>query len=124
MNKLSVCIVRFREIHRSSMRKIEQILNRPITKFYTSDDVNATTVELRQTKARLIFFLIIIIDNLCMKQKCYVEMSKIDVFLWVSVKCVHFKTFFFKLRNSDVQTPKDSRLFWLLQRNYTHGKAR
>ena len=123
MNKLSVCIVRFREIHRSSMRKIEQILNRPITKFYTSDDVNATTVELRQTKARLIFFLIII-DNLCMKQKCYVEMSKIDVFLWVSVKCVHFKTFFFKLRNSDVQTPKDSRLFWLLQRNYTHGKAR
>ena len=105
------------------MRKIEQILNRPITKFYTSDDVNATTVELRQTKARLIFFLIII-DNLCMKQKCYVEMSKIDVFLWVSVKCVHFKTFFFKLRNSDVQTPKDSRLFWLLQRNYTHGKTR
>ena len=56
MNKLSVFIVRFRVIHRSSLRKIEQILNRPITKFYNSDDVNATTVELRQTKARLIFF--------------------------------------------------------------------
>ena len=56
MKKLSVCIVYFGEIHRSSLRKIELILNRPITKFYNSDDVNATTVELRQTKARLISF--------------------------------------------------------------------
>ena len=54
MKKLSVCIVYFGEIHRSSLRKIELILNRPITKFYNSDDVNAT--ELRQTNARLISF--------------------------------------------------------------------
>ena len=42
----------FKEIHRSSFRKIEKILNRPITKLYNSDDVNATTAELQQTKTR------------------------------------------------------------------------
>ena len=57
-----------------------------------------------------------------MKQKWHVEMSKLDVFLWVSVKCVHFETFFCKWINCDVETPKDPRFFWLLQRNYTQGK--
>ena len=38
----------FTEIHRSSLRKIEQILNRSATKFYNSNDVNATTAELGQ----------------------------------------------------------------------------
>ena len=42
----------FTEIHRSSLRKIEYILNRSITKFYNSDDVNTTTAELRQTNTR------------------------------------------------------------------------
>ena len=46
----------FTEIHRSLLRKIEKILNRPITKFYNSDDVNTTTAELRQTKTRPISF--------------------------------------------------------------------
>ena len=38
------------------MRKIEYILDRTITKFDNSDDVNTTTTELRQTRARLISF--------------------------------------------------------------------
>ena len=46
----------FTEIHRSLLRKIEKNLNRPITKFYNSDDVNTTTAELRQTKTRPISF--------------------------------------------------------------------
>ena len=46
----------FTEIHRSSLRKIEYILDTPVTKFYNSDEVNATTAELRQTKTRLISF--------------------------------------------------------------------
>ena len=58
-----------------------------------------------------------------MKQKWHVEMSKLDVFLWVSVKCVHFETFFFKWMNSDVEAPKDSPFFLFLQRNYTQVKA-
>ena len=40
----------------SSLMKIEYISNRTITKFYNSDDVNATTAEPRQTKATPIFF--------------------------------------------------------------------
>ena len=41
--------VHFTEIHRSLLGKIEKNLNRPITKFYNSDDVNTTTAELRQS---------------------------------------------------------------------------
>ena len=52
----------FTEIHRSSLRKTEYILNRAITKFYNSDDVNATTAELRQAKTRPISLSMI--DNL------------------------------------------------------------
>ena len=36
--------------------KIEQILNRPIIKFYKSDDVNATAAELQQIKTKPISF--------------------------------------------------------------------
>ena len=48
--------IHFIAIHRSSLRKIEWILNRPIAKFYNSDDVNATTAELWQTKTMPIIF--------------------------------------------------------------------
>ena len=40
-------LIHFTEIHRSSLMKIEWILNRPITKFYNSDDGNSTTAEKR-----------------------------------------------------------------------------
>ena len=40
----------------SSLTKIEYILNRTITKFYNSDDVNTTTAEPWQTKATPISF--------------------------------------------------------------------
>ena len=39
-------------IHTSSLIKIEKILNRPITKFYNSDDVNVIAAELRLIKTR------------------------------------------------------------------------
>ena len=39
-------------IHASSLIKTEKILNRPITKFYNSDDVNVIAAKLRLTKAR------------------------------------------------------------------------
>ena len=42
----------FARIHTSSLIKIEKILNRPITKFYNSDDVNVIAAELRLTKTR------------------------------------------------------------------------
>ena len=34
------CHIQFVRIHTSSLINIEKILNRPITKFYNSDDVN------------------------------------------------------------------------------------
>ena len=55
------------EIHRHSIRKIEKSLKKTITKFYNSDDANATTAELRQTKTRLISFKMI--DNLSNETK-------------------------------------------------------
>ena len=42
----------FARIHTSSLIKFEKILNRPITKFYNSDDVNVIAAELRLTKTR------------------------------------------------------------------------
>ena len=39
-------------IHTSSLIKIEKILNRPINKFYNSDDVNVIAAELRLTNTR------------------------------------------------------------------------
>ena len=42
----------FTRIHTSSLIKTEKILNRPITKFYNSDDVNVIAAELRLTKTR------------------------------------------------------------------------
>ena len=50
--EIHVTFYHFTEIHRSSLEKVEQILNRPITKFYNSDDVNASAAELRQPKTR------------------------------------------------------------------------
>ena len=44
--------VQFARIHTSSLIKIEKIFNRPITKFYNSDGVNAIAAELRLTKTR------------------------------------------------------------------------
>ena len=39
-------------IHASSLIKIEKILNRPITKFYNSDDVNVIPAELGLIKTK------------------------------------------------------------------------
>ena len=44
--------IQFARIHTSSLIKIEKILNRPITKFCNSDDVNVIAAELRLTKTR------------------------------------------------------------------------
>ena len=44
--------IQFTRIHTSSLINIEKILNRPITKFYNSDDVNVIAAELRLTKMR------------------------------------------------------------------------
>ena len=46
------CLKQFARIHTSSLIKTEKILNRPITKFYNSDDVNVIAAELRLTKTR------------------------------------------------------------------------
>ena len=45
-------VVQSARIHTSSLINIEKILNRPITKFYTTDDVNVIAEELRLTKTR------------------------------------------------------------------------
>ena len=45
-------IKQFARIHTRSLIKIEKTLNRPITKFYNSDDVNVIAAELRLTKTR------------------------------------------------------------------------
>ena len=45
-------VVQSARIHTSSLINIEKILNRPITKFYNSDDVNVIAEELRLTKTR------------------------------------------------------------------------
>ena len=45
-------LIQFARIHTSSTIKIEKILNRSITKFYNSDDVNVIAAELRFTKTR------------------------------------------------------------------------
>ena len=47
-----IATFQFSRIHTSSLINIEKILNRPITKFYNSDDVNLIAVELRLTKTR------------------------------------------------------------------------
>ena len=39
-------------MHTSTLIKLEKILNKPITKFYNSDDVNVIATELRPTKTR------------------------------------------------------------------------
>ena len=53
-------IEHFTVILRSSLEKVEQILTRPIAKFYR-DDVNATSAELRQIKTRPVSFQMIVI---------------------------------------------------------------
>lgn len=55
------------KIHRNSLRKVEQILNKPIVKFYNSDEVNPNTAKLHQAKTRQISFCMI--DNLLNKKK-------------------------------------------------------
>ena len=45
-------IFQFARINASSLIYTEKILNRPITKFYNSDDVNVIATELRLTKTR------------------------------------------------------------------------
>ena len=42
----------FARIHTSSLINIEKILNRPITIFSNSDDINMSAAELRFTKTR------------------------------------------------------------------------
>ena len=44
--------IQFARIHTSSLIKIEKTLNRLITKFYNSDDLNVIAAELRLTKTR------------------------------------------------------------------------
>ena len=51
-NSYGLLIIQFARIHTSSLIKIEKILNRPITKFYNSDDVNVIAAELRLSKIR------------------------------------------------------------------------
>ena len=46
----------FARIHTSSLNNIEKVLNRPITKFYNSDNVNVIAAELRLAKTRPISF--------------------------------------------------------------------
>ena len=48
--------LQFARIHTSSLNNIEKISNRPITKFYNSDDVNVIAAELRLAKMRPISF--------------------------------------------------------------------
>ena len=48
--------IQFARIHTSLLINIEKILNRPITKFYNSDDVNVIAAELRLTRTRPISF--------------------------------------------------------------------
>ena len=50
--KITYGYEQFARIHASSLIKTEKILNRPITKFYNSDDVNVIAAELRLTKTR------------------------------------------------------------------------
>ena len=44
--------VQFARVHTSSLINIENILNRPITRFYNSVDVNVIAAELRLTNTR------------------------------------------------------------------------
>ena len=50
--------IQFARIHTSLLINIEKILDRPITKFYNSDDVNVIAPELRLTKTRPISFYV------------------------------------------------------------------
>ena len=52
----SIYTIQFARIHTSLLINTEKILNRPITKFYKSDDVNVIAAELRLTKTRPISF--------------------------------------------------------------------
>ena len=47
----------FTLIHRSLLRTVECIFNRPITNFYNSDNVNISVTELLRTKTRPICFV-------------------------------------------------------------------
>ena len=49
----------FTEIHKSLLEKVEQILDKDITKFYNSDDANTTMAELWQTIIRPVSFKMI-----------------------------------------------------------------
>ena len=50
--KALVSSIQFARIHTSSLINIEKILNRSITKFYNSDDLNLIAAELWLTKTR------------------------------------------------------------------------
>ena len=50
--------IQFAKIHTVSLINTEKILNRPITKFYNSDDMNVIVVELQLTKTRLTYFFL------------------------------------------------------------------
>ena len=45
-------LIQFARIHTSSLNNTEKILNRPITKFHNSADINVITTELRLTKMK------------------------------------------------------------------------
>ena len=51
-----VSMMQFTRIHTSLLINIENILNRPIAKFYYGDDVNVIAAELRLTKMRATSF--------------------------------------------------------------------
>ena len=52
LSLMADCFVQFMRVHTSSLINTEKILNRPITKFYNSDDVNVIAAELlKLTKA-------------------------------------------------------------------------
>ena len=50
-------LLQFARIHASSLINIQKILNRHITKFRNSDDVNVIAARLRLIKTRSTFFI-------------------------------------------------------------------
>ena len=71
--------MQFARIHASSLINIEKILNRPIAKFYNSNDVNVIAAELRLTKTRPTSF--------CKKHYLLPETMPTDVNKILKTKC-------------------------------------
>ena len=62
--------IQFARIHTSSLIKIEKILNRHITKFYNSHDVNVIAVELQLIKRGQLLY----ISDIIFRKKQYQQL--------------------------------------------------